>query len=129
MSQIKSDKTLLIINDTLIASSDFLNKMSPDSILELTVFKDTELSSTYLFLDNKHNAGIIRAVIKNKFISKSQNELNRFFGLDEANDVYVNGYLLQNKNQDILTESIKNIELIKADNFRLKKAVLNIEIF
>jgi hypothetical protein len=54
--------------------------------------------------------------------------LNVFFGLNEENDIYVNGYLLENKNQKISSESIVGIELIKADNFRLKKSVLNIEL-
>ena len=128
LSRMKSEKPLIIINDTLIASIDLLNKVSSDKILKLNVFKEKELSSTNLFLGNKQNGGIIRADIKSEFTSKSQNELNSFFGLDEDNDVYINGYLLEDKNQDISTESIKSIELIKADNFRLKKSVLNIEI-
>ena len=51
-----------------------------------------------------------------------------FFSLNEENDIYVNGYLIENKNQNISSESIMGIELIKADNFRLKKSVLNIKI-
>ena len=54
--------------------------------------------------------------------------MNSFFGLNEENDIYVNGYLIENKNQNISSESIVGIKLIKADNFRVKKPVLNIEV-
>jgi hypothetical protein len=47
--------------------------------------------------------------------------LNKFFELNEEKNIDVNGYLIENKNQNISSESTMGIELIKADNFRLKK--------
>jgi hypothetical protein len=128
MSIMKAEKPTLIINDSTIGSIDLLNKISSENILELNIFKERKLSSTYLFIENEKSAGIIIAKIKHEFKVKSQKELNNFFGLNEMNDIYVNGYLIENKNQNIITESIVGIELIKADNFRLKKSVLNIKI-
>jgi hypothetical protein len=128
VSIIKAENPILIINNTLIGSIALLNRISSDKVLELNIFKERKLSSTYLFIENKKNAGIIIANINHEFKLKTQKELNVFFGLNEENDIYVNGYLIENKNQNISSESIIGIELIKADNFRLKKPVLNIEI-
>ena len=128
ISIMKAENPILIINDTIIGSIDLLNKISSDKVLELNIFKERKLGSTYLFIENEKSAGIITANINHEFKLKSQKELNVFFGLNEENDIYVNGYLLENKNQKISSESIVGIELIKADNFRLKKSVLNIEL-
>lgn len=128
MSIMKAERPILIINDTIIGSIDLLNKISSDKVIELNIFKERKLGSTYLFIENEKNAGIIIANINHEFILKSQKELNAFFGLNVENDIYVNGYLIENKNQNISSESIVGIELIKADNFRLEKPVLNIEI-
>ena len=128
ISIMKTEKPILIINDTIIGSIDLLNKISSDKVLELNIFKERKLSTTYLYIENKKNAGIIITKINHEFKLKTQKELNVFFGLNEKNDIYVNGYLIENKNQNISSESIVGIELIKADNFRTKKSVLNIEI-
>jgi hypothetical protein len=128
ISIMKAENPILIINDTIIGSIDLLNKISSDKVLELNIFKERKLGSTYLFIENEKSAGIITANINHEFKLKSQKELNVFFGLNEENDIYINGYLLENKNQKISSESIVGIELIKADNFRLKKSVLNIEL-
>ena len=123
----KAEKPILIINDTIIGSVDLLNKISSEKILKLDIYKERKLGTTCLFIENEKNTGIIIANINHPFKLKTQKELNDFFGLNEKNDVYVNGYLIENKNQNISSESIVGIELIKADNFRLKKSVLNIE--
>ncbi len=127
-SIMKAEKPILIINDTTIGSIDLLNQISSDKVVEMNIFKERKLGSTYLFIENEKSAGIIIANINHEFKFKSQKELNAFFGLNEENDIYVNGFLIENKNQNISSESIVGIELIKADNFRLKKTVLNIEI-
>lgn len=128
ISKMKAENPILIINDTIIGSMDLLNNISSDKVLELNIFKERKLGSTYLFIENEKSAGIIIANINHEFKLKSQKELNVIFGLNEENDIYVNGYLIENKNQNISSESIVGIELIKADHFRLKKPVLNIEI-
>ena len=128
ISIMKTEKPILIINDTIIGSVDLLNKISSDKVMELNIFKERKLGKTYLFIENEKNAGIIKANINHEFKIKSQKELNSFFGLNEENDIYVNGYLIENKNQNISSESMVGIKLIKADNFRVKKPVLNIEV-
>ena len=128
ISIMKTEKPILIINDTIIGSVDLLNQISSDKVMELNIFKERKLGKTYLFIENEKNAGIIKANINHEFKIKSQKELNSFFGLNEENDIYVNGYLIENKNQNISSESIVGIKLIKADNFRVKKPVLNIEV-
>ena len=128
ISIMKTEKPILIINDTIIGSVDLLNKISSDKVMELNIFKERKLGKTYLFIENEKNAGIIKANINHEFKIKSQKELNSFFGLSEENDIYVNGYLIENKNQNISAESIVGIELIKADNFRTQKPILNIKI-
>jgi hypothetical protein len=121
ISIMKIEKPILIINDTIIGSVNLLYKISSDKILELNTFKEKKLGQTYLFIENKKNAGIIKAKINHEIKIKTQKELNNFFGLNEENDIYVNGYLIENKNQNISSESVVGIELIKADNFRIKK--------
>jgi len=128
ISIMKTEKPILIINDTIIGSVDLLNKISSDKVMELNIFKERKLGKTYLFIENEKNAGIIKANINHEFKIKSQKELNSFFGLSEENDIYINGYLIENKNQNISSESMVGIKLIKADNFRVKKPVLNIEV-
>lgn len=127
-SILKTEKPILIINDTVIASSDILNKISSNKISELHIFNDQKLGTTSLYIERGKNTGIIRLTVNQGFKIKTQKELNDFFGLEEKNDIYVNGYLIENKKQNISVESIVGIKLIKADDFRLRKPVLNIEI-
>ena len=123
-----AEKPILIINDTIIANIDLLKKVPSENILNLNIFKEGKLSKTNLYFDKRQNEGIIKADIADNFESKTQKELNDFFGLSLANDIYVNGYLIEHKEQRISTESIQKIELINADNLRLKKPALNITI-
>jgi len=125
---LKAEKPILIINDTIIANADLLNKIASNKITKINIYKERKLGSTSLFTENKRSAGLIIATIDQEFKLKTQKALNISFGLHEENDIYVNGYLIENKNQDIVSESIVGIELIKADNFRLNKPVLNIKI-
>ncbi|WP_405384994.1 hypothetical protein [Maribacter sp. LLG6340-A2] len=114
MSIMKAEKPILIINDSIIGGIDLLNKISTDKVLELNIFKERKLSATYLFIENEKNAGIVIANVTHEFKQKTQKELNIFFGLNEKNDVYVNGYLIENKNQNISSESIVGIEFNKS---------------
>lgn len=124
----KTEKPILIVNDTIIGSMDLLDTIPSDNVLDLNIFEERTLSTTYLFVQNKKHAGVVTATINREFKFKTQKELNVFFGLSENNDVYVNGHLVESKNQNIASESIVGIELIKADNFRTTIPVLNIEI-
>ena len=128
ISRLKTEQPILIVNDTIIGSMDLLDTIPSDNVLDLNIFEDRRLSTTYLFVQHKKHAGVVTASINREFKFKTQKELNVFFGLSENNDVYVNGHLIENKNQNIASESIVGIELVKADNFRTTIPVLNIEI-
>jgi len=60
--------------------------------------------------------------------SKTQEELNEFFGLNSDNDLYVNGFLLENKEYKISSNSIAKVEVLEADDVFLHNPVLNITI-
>ncbi|WP_255504466.1 hypothetical protein [Mesonia sp. HuA40] len=124
----KVEKPIVIINDTIIGSSTLLNKIQPEKIVELNIFNEKKFSNTCLFIQNVKYTGILMAKINHEINFKTQRELNSFFGLNEENDVYVNGYLIEHKNQHISSESIIGIELLKADNFKTEKPVLNVKI-
>ncbi len=124
----KAPKPILIINNMLISNIDLLNRTSSEKILEVKIFKDKKLSDTNLFIENKNYKGIVTAKIKHQFKYKTQKELNLFFGLDEKNDIYINGYLIEDKSQNIVTESISGISIIQPQNLRINKPVLNIDI-
>ena len=124
----KTEQPILIVNDTIIGSMNLLDTIPSDKVLGLNIFKEKPLSTTSLFVSNKKKTGLVTATINRDFKVKTQKELNAFFGLNENNDVYVNGYLIDRKHQNIALESIVGIEYIKADNFRTITPVLNIEI-
>ena len=128
ISLLKTEQPILIVNDTIIGSMNLLDGIPSDKVLDLNIFKEKPLSTTSLFVQNKKYTGIVTAIINREFKLKTQKELNAFFGLNENNDVYVNGHLIENQNQNIASESIVGIELVKADNFRRTTSVLNIEI-
>jgi hypothetical protein len=82
-----AENPILIINDTIIGSIDLLNNISSDKISKLKVFKERELGTTYLFIENEKSEGIIIADINHDFKFKSQKELNAFFGLNNKTDI------------------------------------------
>ncbi len=125
---LKTEEPILIVNDTIIGSMNLLDGITSNKVLDLNIFTEKPLSTTNLFVQNRKNTGVVTVAINREFKVKTQKELNAFFGLNESNDVYINGYLIENKNQNIASESIVGIELVKADNFRRTTSVLNIEI-
>tara|TARA_R110000868_G_scaffold411104_1_gene701814 strand:+ start:285 stop:752 length:468 start_codon:yes stop_codon:yes gene_type:complete len=122
------EQPLLVINDDIIASVEVLRNVKTDSLTKLDISKDGVLSQTSLFPMDKKTKGIIRGDINIDLDTKTQSELNSFFGLNPTNDIYVNGYLLEDKEQTISTLSIKTIDLRKADGLILKTPSLNITI-
>ena len=65
-----------------------------------------------------------------QFPVKEITELNQFFTLDNDNPVYLNGYLIENKNLEIYADAIIETEKVfpNRDN-DLQKEVLNIWTF
>jgi hypothetical protein len=126
--KVNSDNPIVIINGEIMAGFDMLKKLPTDHISEMNVLKNQEISSTNLFPVGKQANGIIEIKIDYQFDIKTQKELNVFFGLNPSNDIYLNGYLIENKNRSISRESIKKIELMKANDISLKASALNITI-
>ncbi|CAM4401777.1 Secreted protein [Zobellia roscoffensis] len=122
------ERPLLIINDDIIASVEVLKKDKTDNSVKLDISKDGVLSQTNLFPLDKKKKGIIRGNLNIDLDIKTQSELNSFFGLNPTNDIYVNGYLIEDKEQTVSTISIKMIDLRKADGLILKTPCLNITI-
>lgn len=122
------EKPILIINNTIIGSSDLLLKISPKEIKNLEISKNEELSPINLFPVDKITKGMIKVETDLKFDTKTQEELNLFFSLKTSNEIYINGYLIENKAYSISTKSIKKIELMEPNGIGLKISALNITL-
>lgn len=120
------DRPIVIVNDSIIGNFEIILNTAPKEVTRLNIIKDKNLSSRVLFFDNVTSTGLVYAEIRASFEVKSQEELNTFFGLQATNAIYLNGYLLEQKNYCIATDTIKSIELIQADHLTLKKSVLNV---
>lgn len=119
---------ILIINDAVLGSPELLLEISKEEIKKISILKDEELSLINIFPIDKLTNGIIYASLEVEFEAKTQEELNLFFGLKSDNNIYINGYLIENKEFSIATKSIKKIELIEADGLISKVAKLNISL-
>ena len=122
-----SEKPVIIINNQIIAGSRILKSISEKNISEMKIFKDKAISSKTLFVDQQ-NPGIVTLEIQKEFEAKSQSEINKFFGLNSETDVYVNGYLVEDKDLRLYASSIAKVEVLKKDYLMLKTEVLNISL-
>ena len=119
---------VLILNDEIIGSIDLLQSIPSNQIQDLNIDQEEKLSSKKNLFYNNDKGGIMLAKTDFDFETKTQAELNKFFGLNADTDLYVNGFLLENKNYQIASNSITKIEIIEPDNLFLEKRVLNISI-
>ena len=122
-----SENPVFVINDQIIAGSSILKSIPEEYFSEMKVFKDRTIGSKMLFVDQQ-NPGIVTLEIQKEFEAKSQSEINKFFGLDSETDLYVNGYLVEDKDLRLYASSIAKVEVLKKDYLRLKTAVLNISL-
>ncbi|WP_282050638.1 hypothetical protein [Maribacter aquivivus] len=115
---------MLLIDEHIIANRNIIT--SKEDIEEIAVIKDKPRRETHDFYNLSEN-GIASVTLKKKIASKTQGELNTFFGLDANNNVYVNGYLIESPKYKFATESIVEVELVTptAEN-KLKQKVINI---
>ena len=93
----------------------------------MKVFKYKAIGSKVLFVDQQ-NPGIVTLEIQQEFETKLQSEINKFFGLDNETDIYVNGYLVEDKKLRLYNSSIAKVEVLEKDYLRLKTSVLNISM-
>lgn len=114
----------IMVDDNIIVNESVL--ASKENIAELSVLKDKPTRATYDFYNLSEN-GIVLVTLKKKIVSKTQAELNTFFGLDKDNSIYVNGYLIETSTYKIATESIVEVELVPptAEN-KLTQKTINI---
>jgi hypothetical protein len=121
---IKINCPILLVDDTIIANNHII--ASKEDIVELRVLKGKPTRATHDFYNLSEN-GIASVTLKKKIASKTQAELNTFFGLNANNSVYVNGYLIESAKYKFATESIVEVELLTptAEN-KLEQKVINI---
>ncbi|SHJ39600.1 hypothetical protein SAMN04488007_0198 [Maribacter aquivivus] len=115
---------MLLIDEHIIANRNIIT--SKEDIEEIAVIKDKPNRETHDFYNLSEN-GIASVTLKKKIASKTQAELNTFFGLNANNSIYVNGYLIESAKYKFSTESIVEVELVTptAEN-KLKQKVINI---
>lgn len=115
---------MLLVDDTIIANNHIIT--SKENITEVRVLKGKPTRATHDFYNLSEN-GIALVTLKKKILSKTQAELNTFFGLNAKNSVYVNGYLIESAKYKFATESMVEVELLTptAEN-RLKHKAINI---
>lgn len=101
----------IIINDNIISNNYFI-KNNKELITKISVMKDTPDKKNHKLYNLSEN-GIIFIEFDEKIKTTSQYDLNIFFGLDKKREVYVNGYLLEDSEYKIATESIIEIEFVK----------------
>lgn len=71
--------------------------------------------------------GLLIVDLSTKIPSKTQTELNVFFGLGKDNDIYIDGYLLENKKYSVAVSSICEVEVIRTtDKNKKEDKFLNI---
>lgn len=106
----KSSCSTIVVNDNIISNESFIKK-NEKLITQMSVMKDKPNRKNHKFYNLSEN-GIVLVELDKKIKTKSQCDLNKFFGINKRNKVYVNGYLLENSDYEIAIESIVEIELV-----------------
>lgn len=116
----------IIGNEFLIKSLGSSEKEIKEKVGEISVLKKkpNRKNSDYYNLSSQ---GMVFVDLKENVFSKSQSELNEFFGLDKQNEIYIDGFLLESKEYRIALTGITEIEIVEPDDANgLKKSALNI---
>ena len=121
----KNNYPIIIIEKDIIANEAFI-EANKKTIIEMSVLKDKPNRKEHKFYNLSKN-GIVFVSLNKKIAFKRQSELNKFFGINKNNNVYINGYLLESSDYKIATQSILEIELVEPNSEnKLEKAVINI---
>ena len=132
LPQAKTQNPTYIFNKNSIGNESLLKNIGKtkqeisDTIEEISVLKDkpNRENSDYF---NLTEYGIVLVALKDDIICKTQEELIEFFKLPKQTDLYIDGYLLENKNYKIALTAIKEIEIVEPNTENgLKSSVLNI---
>ncbi|WP_108805590.1 hypothetical protein [Aquimarina sp. Aq107] len=106
----KTNCPTIIIEKDIIANESAI-ETKKELILEMSILKDKPNRKKHKFYNLTEN-GIVFVSLKTKIAFKTQAELNNFFEIEENNRIYINGYLIENSDYKIATESIIEIELV-----------------
>lgn len=128
----KTQNPSFIFNEYIIGSEALLNSLASSEkeikkvVKEISVLKGKPEKGRNDYY-NLSEYGILFVDLKKNLTSRSQSELNEFFGLTPQNEIYVDGYLVESKKYKIALASIIEIELIKTGpENELEKRALNI---
>lgn len=115
-----------IIIDKDIIGNEIAIGTTKELIAELSFLKDKPNRKEHIFFNLTEN-GIIFVSLNRETAFKTQSELNEFFGIEKNNEIYVNGYLIENSDYKIATECIMEIELVgpNSEN-KLQRKVINV---
>ncbi|WP_298539699.1 hypothetical protein [uncultured Aquimarina sp.] len=121
-------KTVLFNNNILGNEKMMYSTFNPKNLKSVAVVKDQECNKCKgKFSPNLTEFGLLLVEIDQTIESKTQSEINQFFGFRKNNPIYLDGYLIDNKDYKISTLAIEKIEKIKPNNQNnLINEVLNI---
>jgi hypothetical protein len=115
----------VIISENIIANEKAI-ETNKKMISEMSVLKLKPNRIDHKFY-NLTAKGIVFVVLNKETAFKTQSEINKFFGLNKNNPVYVDGYLLEHSEYKIAINSIVEMEIVApdADN-KLENRVINV---
>ena len=116
----------IIGNEYLIKSLGTSKEEVKEKVDKISVLKDKGNRESNGFY-NLTEYGIVFVDLKESPANKTQSELKDFFGMDKRTEIFIDGYLLENKNYRIALTGITEIDVIEPDNANgLKSKALNI---
>lgn len=128
----KTHNPSFIVNKNIIESDLLLKRLGSseeeiqEKMNEISVLKEKQ-DSTHNGHYNLTAQGILFVDLNETSICKTQSKLNVFFGLDQQNEMYVDGYLLESKNYLIALSAITELEIVQLNTDNgLKNKVLNV---
>ncbi|SHM83606.1 hypothetical protein [Polaribacter sp. KT 15] len=125
LPNVKNTCPIIIIGKDIIGNKSAIES-TKEFTAEISVLKDKPNRKKHDFFNLTEN-GIIFAKLEKKTDFKTQSELNEFFGIKKDNEIYVNGYLIENSKYKIATECIMDIELVEPDSEnKLKNKAINV---
>jgi hypothetical protein len=122
---VKNNCPTIIIEKDIIGNDSAIGT-TKELIDKISVIKGKANRKEHKFFNLTEN-GIVFVSLKKETAFRTQSELNDFFGIEKNNEIYVNGYLIENSDYKIATECILEIELVEPDSEnKLKSKVINV---
>ncbi|MGY3794642.1 hypothetical protein [Aquimarina sp. 433] len=110
----------IIGNEYLFFTLGVSDEEIKKQIKDISILKDKRNRRSYDDY-NLTEHGLLMVDLSTKISSKTQTELNDFFGLAKGNNIYIDGYLLENKKYSVAISSIYEIEIIRTTNTNRKE--------